>query len=70
MERAVRVGRPSLGIITCIPGAGRCPMCAHDSRKVENSRVVRALCRTLLFPRDEGCAELTLALVGEVKREM
>ena len=37
------------GISTCILGAGRCPVCAHDSRKMEHSRVVRAPLAELYF---------------------
>ena len=37
MERALRVGGPSLGASSRIPGARRCSVYAHDIRKVEYS---------------------------------
>ena len=52
VERAVRVGGPSLGISPRFPGARRCPVYAHDSRKVE-CWIVWAFCRALLRDNDE-----------------
>ena len=64
------LGGPLLGISTRIPGARRCLVYAHDTRKVDSSRVVRTLCRTLLLPSEERCEELFHASLRKGRREI
>ena len=52
-----------LDVSTHILGARRCPVYAHGSRKMEESRDVRDLSRTPLIPHEEKCRHVCIMVV-------